>query len=290
VKIVAKLQISFLFAALPAQMLACSCLPVLGFCERLPDTSDQTRVVFVGAVREFYPKSRAQMNEIFDEFYRTHQELIPHKFDAGPRSARHLPGDAAANLDFRKQFIGYLWGDALTPAEREKLSFANERDLDGLMFDYRRRVRFDVAENFAGADSPTFELYTSLDGPSCGFDFVEGETYLVEAYRSPGQDRWLTGSCSRTRALAQASEELRVLRAWKSGLRLPGRIQGHTDAGVRVTLLGDRQTLETATDSNGRFEFANLEAGNYEVQAAGAIPRHRTVDLIHAWCAQVFLH
>jgi hypothetical protein len=30
----------------------------------------------VGTVREFYPKSREQMNQIFDDFYRTHQDLI----------------------------------------------------------------------------------------------------------------------------------------------------------------------------------------------------------------------
>ena len=114
---------------------------------------------------------------------------------------------------------------------------------------------------------------------------------LPEAYRNPGQERWQVSSCSRTRALADATEDLRVLRAWKSGLRLPGRIQGYSgsrEAGIKVTLLVDKQA-ETVTDSNGMFEFANLEAGNYEVEATAALRRARTVDLTHAWCAQVFL-
>ena len=285
----ARVPLCLVLAVLPTHaVLACSCMVSIGFCEKLPDASDPNRAVFVGTVREFYPKSREQMNQIFDDFYRTHQDLIS---QIRTRTSRPVRGASLGNLEFRKQFIQHLWGDALTPTEREHLGTANERDLDRLMFDYRRRARFDVVENFTGADTAQFGLYTNLDGPSCGFDFGDGGTYLIEAYRNPGDEHWRVSSCSRTRTIAAADEELRVLRAWKYGLRVPGRIQGHSGVGIRVRLLGGRQVLETVSDSRGLFEFGNLESGNYEVEVeVGApVPARRSVDLTHAWCAQVFV-
>ena len=67
--------------------------------------------------------------------------------------------------------------------EQEQLRNADQQELDRLMFDYRRSARLQVLENFSNAESPEFELFTNLDGPACGFGFIKGGTYLVEAYR-----------------------------------------------------------------------------------------------------------
>ena len=74
----------------------------------------------------------------------------------------------------------YIFGHMLTPTEKEQLRAArDERELDRLGFDQRRRASLKVLENFVGADTSQFILYTALDGPACGFDFAEGGTYLL---------------------------------------------------------------------------------------------------------------
>jgi hypothetical protein len=57
----------------------------------------------------------------------------------------------------------YICGDKFAPAERAQLrDAADERELDRLGFDQRRRARLEVLENFLGADAPDFMLYTAL--------------------------------------------------------------------------------------------------------------------------------
>jgi hypothetical protein len=73
----------------------------------------------------------------------------------------------------------------------------------------RTQVHLEMVENFKGADLGEFTLYTALDGSACGFDFAEGETYLVEAYKKIATDTWDVSSCSRTRLLGQATEDLK---------------------------------------------------------------------------------
>ena len=77
--------------------------------------------------------------------------------------------------------IEYVWGDTLTSTEREELRTADFQGLNRLAFEQRQRVRLEVVESFAGADAGEFTLYTYVQG--CGFDFAEGQTYLVEAYK-----------------------------------------------------------------------------------------------------------
>ena len=116
-------------------------------------------------------------------------------------------------------FIRFLWGDTLNSVEQEQLRNADQQELNRLMFDYRRRARFQVLETFSHAESREFEVFTNLDGPSCGFAFVEGETYLVEAYRNNLDQRWKVASCSPLRLGSASPEEANALRAWKAGLQ-----------------------------------------------------------------------
>ena len=284
-----------LLALLATPALACSCAssPVQ-YCERLPDPNNSQQAVFVGMVREFYPRSRDQMSQLFDEFYRTHRDLAAKSTN---RASKRLAGAPPDNQDFRKQFIQYLWGNALTTEEQEQLRTADQRELDHLMFDYRRRARVQVLENFANADSPEFELYTNLDGPSCGFDFAEGGVYLIEAYRNGPGDRWKVSTCSRTKLASEVAGDVNALRASKNGVRLPGRIVGQvfgrtggiSPAGVRIQLLGGKHPLEAISDSQGQFEFTNLESGSYQLVWTGPAPRNQNIDLTRERCARVFV-
>jgi hypothetical protein len=158
-------------------------------------------------------------------------------------------------------------------------------------------VRLEVEANFSGAEQPQFTLYTALDGPACGFDFVEGETYLVDANKDRVNGTWHTSSCSRTRLAGQSTEDLDVLRLWKTGRRLPGYILGQIDSRFlskdvtfQVQLRGGKEVLETTSDTHGQFRFENLDPGVYEVEIVELPALSRPVDLTHAWCASVVMH
>jgi hypothetical protein len=284
-----------LLALLPAPIWACSCaVSPVQYCERAPDPSNPQQAVFVGIVREFYPKSHEQMNQLWNEFYESHPDL---RSQPGSRVARRMAGAPPDNQEFRREFIRFLWGDSLNSVEQEQLRNADQRELDRLMFDYRRRARLQVLENFSNAESPEFEAFTNLDGPSCGFDFVEGGTYLVEAYRNNLDQRWKVGSCSPPRSVSASPDEVNALRAWKAGLQPKARIFGdvfstdgrQSPAGIKLQLLGGKQLLETVSDPRGQFEFQNLATGNYQLVWGAAAPRARSVDLTRAWCARVLV-
>jgi len=284
-----------LLTLLPLHIWACSCaVSPVQYCESAPDPSNQQQAVFVGMVREFYPKSHEQMNQLWDMFYQTHPEL---RSQQGDRSARRVAGLTPDDQELRREFIRFLWGESLNSVEREQLRNGDRQQLDRLMLDYRRRARLQVLENFSHAESPEFEAFTNLDGPSCGFDFVEGETYLVEVHRDNLDQRWKVSSCSPPRLASAAPDEVNALRAWKVGLQPKARIfgdvfspDGHqSPAGITLSLLGGPQLLESTSDSHGKFEFQNLAAGNYQLLWGATTLRSRSVDLSSAWCARVLV-
>ncbi len=129
----------------PAPAMACSCAPLsLGFCQQLPDTSNATRAVFVGKVIEVYPKSRDEMNRLVEEFARTHRDLQEAlRAQYGDTSGRSIAGASSSpEVEWTRQIIEYVWGDRLTPTERDQLRVVHDRDeLNRLGFDTRRRVR-----------------------------------------------------------------------------------------------------------------------------------------------------
>jgi hypothetical protein len=232
------------------------------------------------------------MNQLRDEFYKIHPDL---RSQSGSRAAKRIAGAAPDDQEVRREFIHFVWGDSLNSVEQEQLRNADRSELDRLMFDYRRRARLQVLENFSNAESLEFELFTNLDGPSCGFDFIEGETYLVEAYRNASDQRWMVGSCTPPRLLSAVTDEVNALRAWKAGHPPAIRISGNVfspdgrqgPAGIRLQLLGGTQPLETVSDSHGEFQFENLAAGIYQLMGGAAAPRARSIDLTRAWCARV---
>jgi len=234
------------------------------------------------------------MNQLLNEFYGSHPDLRSQGgSQVGRRNAKAPPDDQK----FRREFIRFLWGDSLNSVEQEQLRKADPVELDRLMFDYRRRARLQVLENFSNAETPEFELFTNLDGPSCGFDFIEGGTYLVEAYRNDLDQRWKVGSCSPPRFVDASPDEVNALRAWKAGLQPKARILGEVFSpngrqslvGIKLQLLGGNQRLETVSDSRGQFEFRNLAIGNYQLTWGAEAPRARSVDLTSAWCARVLV-
>jgi hypothetical protein len=148
---------------------------------------------------------------------------------------------------------------------------------------YRHRsVVFAIDRAFRGVQGTTAEVVTGMGGGDCGYDFKQGERYLVYAYRNSGTSRLATGICSRTRPIADAAEDLRYFEALPpsgTGARVYGTVthwerdlatgQSHQYGPVpfvHVLLSGTSPIAEAQTDDQGRYEFAGIAPGKYELQ------------------------
>ena len=99
----------------------------------------------------------------------------------------------------------------------------------------QKRVMFEVSDVWKGQERRRLMVMTSDSSASCGFNFTEGESYLVYASRS--DNRLTTSLCSGTKLLSQAQEDLRMLedpetpsntitfntleKSWNSGIAEP---------------------------------------------------------------------
>jgi hypothetical protein len=75
------------------------------------------------------------------------------------------------------------------------------------------RVTFDAKEVWKGGTEEPIEVYGYGDEVTCGIEFERGESYLVYAYRSNGNEDNLleTDFCGPTKPLENADGDLRVL-------------------------------------------------------------------------------
>jgi len=73
------------------------------------------------------------------------------------------------------------------------------------------KVTFAVAASWKGVEDDTVTLTTALGSESCGFEFKEGEDYLVYARAAQDTGELTTSLCSRTTVLASAGEDLSAL-------------------------------------------------------------------------------
>ena len=78
-----------------------------------------------------------------------------------------------------------------------------QSDASGLL------VTFDMDEIWKGPEGAQLTLATSGSSASCGYEFAQGERYLVYGFAQEG--RLNTGLCTRTATLASAAEDLAAL-------------------------------------------------------------------------------
>ena len=143
-----------------------------------------------------------------------------------------------------------------------------------------RLFKFSVEEIFSGNPTRVTEVATGLGTDDCGYPFVTGASYLVYAYRDAKDDRLYTSSCTRTKRVANASEDLQYLRRLGSAPRtvtISGKVQRHlsyaenyTQAyapmeGARLSVEGASQTKEVRTDASGSFEVTGLEPSSLKL-------------------------
>lgn len=187
-----------------------------------------------------------------------------------------------------RQLILDRWHGTLTAEEERYIRTTRDRDTLELRFGLIQRVRFSVTERLAGPRIR--EVYT--DASSCGYRFEPGLTYLVNANHDG--PRYHTGACSRTSRVESddAVEDLKALRAWRTGNPLPPRIYGRIDMrdlrpDIRVRLVDDQGQEERLTrlDPNGRFTFDDLAKTKYRFQVEDSRGKgERLIDLSRLGC------
>jgi Carboxypeptidase regulatory-like domain len=136
-------------------------------------------------------------------------------------------------------------------------------------------------------DEDFFDVETAFG--DCGYNFQEGETYLVYADSDEDSNVLSTSSCSRTRRLSDAGEDLTYLLVYKDRPEESTRLEGFTTtdeyyqlgfdqmhdpvttkepvAGAIVELQSDPLIRYAESDANGRFVFDGLRGGDYKVSA-----------------------
>lgn len=159
-------------------------------------------------------------------------------------------------------------------------------------------VTFDVQRGFVNATPGPLQVVTSASGASCGFSFDVGRTYLVYALSSDGGTLLVVSSCSRTRLLEKAEEDLRYFQHLPDparGARVYGRVSFlHREAfwpeaidygplaALPVVVRGAGFHRETTTDGDGRYEIGGLPPGEVTVSVdgpSGVDPRSMARDV-----------
>jgi hypothetical protein len=156
-----------------------------------------------------------------------------------------------------------------------------------------RTTRFRVTEPLRGTTTPTIDL-TSYS-TSCDLFFAPGEDWIIYASPQHNGTGLATSTCSRSRLLNDAADDLAYARSVYSRTSDRGRIYGRLTAsgsprdvpvpGVRLTFHGPWfDPVYALTDKDGRYEVA-APAATYRISAA--LPRgmsfrsdHMLVELL----------
>ncbi|GGG00620.1 hypothetical protein GCM10010912_51840 [Paenibacillus albidus] len=72
-------------------------------------------------------------------------------------------------------------------------------------------VTFNVQTIWKGEVGSTVTVTTAMSSASCGFEFTEGESYLVYSHKGEGSDGLKVSLCSRTTLLSGAAEDKEAL-------------------------------------------------------------------------------
>jgi hypothetical protein len=177
----------------------------------------------------------------------------------------------------------------------------------------QRLVRFEVVTTFRGEQKAKAEIVTGLDGGDCGYRFIDGETYLVYARRNEHDQRLYTSTCTRTRPLSRAAEDLEYIRNLPytdAGAVIFGKINKHNYKAKQgeafslpvsladLTIEGESLRIEARTDEQGGYRITGLAPGAYTVKlkvpngmtsngARGGTMAEKKADVVEHSCQPV---
>ena len=166
-------------------------------------------------------------------------------------------------------------------------------------------ITFRVLETFGGSKDARLAVVDWPPGNgSCGYRFVEGETYLVDIAPG-GVGEWEVNSCGHTARLEDVEDSLRFLRSTihSKGATLFGTVKEYVGernfvAKRNEPIVAGKVTVESAqgsrvlkTDTDGWYVLPDLSPGNYIVRLdagpeVGPAQSHE-IEIQRDGCAQV---
>jgi hypothetical protein len=259
---------------IPAPLPACECLLTLSACHEVA-VADR---VFIGTVESVAPSFLNRWNP--------------------SKSPSLLLSEPSASLGSLKDEYRKVFPDLPENYKRQLAAAKTSGDMAKLFYSIvaqGRRVHFKVKTTFRGekedsGDEESLEVWT--DAGDCGYDFQEGETYLVYADEDEETDRINTSVCYRNRRLSDAGDDLAYLFFYLNGGDESARLEGFVTSdefyqrdldkahdpekvklpapGVILELNSGQGRLYTQSDRDGRFIFDGLAGGEYSVSVFDA--------------------
>jgi hypothetical protein len=291
----------------PSPLLACKCQMSLSVCHEFAVSG----AVFIGTVESvtpafldrWNPAQRPSLPQLNEAEARYHQDPSPASLGALKDTFRKIFPDLPPDYQQRLQAAG-------TPAQLNSL-------FDSVL-NHGKQVRFLVRTVFRGGDDDDdkadpkkdgkkdddqdgkqaagkkdgdkprfFDVYTPFG--DCGYDFQQGETYLVYADDDEETNILETSRCSRTNRVTDAGADLAYLYFLQNSAEASGRFEGFVTTNpyyqVEIDHLHDPEKISSpvsgavlelqsggraryaATDPDGRFVFDGLATGEYQVAA-----------------------
>jgi hypothetical protein len=288
----------FFFLMHCGPMLACKCLMSLSACNEV----DASNVVFIGTVESIEPN--------FLNYWNLASPAALQSLNDAFREAQKQPSEA--NLTRLKETYLKTFPEVVGDEQGSVKGAKTALDVSSL-FDLAlnrgMRVRFHVKtlfkhedddDNDNDKDKKDDDQILDVWNPfgDCGYNFQTGETYLVYANTEESSDYIFTGSCTRTRRLSDAGDDLAYLFFYKQDRERSSRLEGFTTTDVHaqfdfdplrqprsirspvtdvvVELRADGLTRYAQPDTSGKFYFDGLTGGDYQVSAfAAGYPANR---------------
>jgi len=185
-----------------------------------------------------------------------------------------------------------------------KIATTSVKVPSGDPYEYRL-IFLEVERSYRGSVGVTAEVVTGSGGSDCGYDFRQGEHYLVYAYPHPQSGKLYTGICQRTRPISGAGDDLDYLSKKDDpshGAGIEGTIEELTRdscyetrvvgfmEGISVLVQGKSGHWTTVSQKDGRFRLWGIQPGRYRVTPVlpkRFLPSTETVTLEPNSCATI---
>jgi len=283
-----------LLSMVAAPAFACKC-EVFSTCNEVAATN----LIFIGTVESidpvflnrWNPGSKESLKELNDAYLSAQQnptaDLLGRLKDAYRKTFPDVSADRQRQLQAAK-----------TPSAVASLFYAGMGS--GMHIRFKVQTLFKHADDDddpkkpdAKDDDKKHEEFFDISTPfgDCGYSFQVGETYLV--YASDDEEASsgpYTDSCTRTRRLSDAGEDLAYLFFYKNHPEAAGRVEGFVTSDPKyrvgfdpmhpellkspagdlvVELTSESLTRFAEADRNGRFVFDGLPEGDYKLWTYG---------------------